>query len=153
MHAIHWEIKTFDTLLTDELYDLLKLRVDVFVVEQKCAYAELDEKDRHPGTFHVTGRNENKELVAYLRILPPGSSFNQPGIGRVAVSKAYRGQGLCRTMIKKAMDQICRTWPGMGIKISAQLYLEAFYQSYGFKKASEPYLEDGVPHLDMVLED
>nr|NJM02097.1 GNAT family N-acetyltransferase [Desulfobacula sp.] len=145
-----WETKTFDRLGADELYELLKLRVDIFVVEQNCAYAELDEKDRHPGTRHVTGRNEEGDLAAYLRILPPGLGFDQPGIGRVAVSKAHRRQGLCHTMMEMAVDQICRAWPGLGIKISAQAYLETFYGSYGFEKASDTYLEDGIPHLDMV---
>ncbi|MFA5903282.1 MAG: GNAT family N-acetyltransferase [Desulfobacula sp.] len=153
MTIIEWEIKPFDRLCIDELYDLLKLRVDVFVVEQNCAYAELDENDRHPDTLHLTGRNENRELVAYLRILPPGLSFEQPGIGRVVVSKKNRGQGFCRTLIQKAVDQIHRSWPGMGIKISAQAYLEAFYQSYGFKKVSGPYSEDGILHLEMLRED
>ena len=146
---IQWETKTFDRLGTDELYELLKLRVDVFVVEQSCAYRELDEKDRHPGTLHFTGR----KLVAYLRILPPGLSFNRPSIGRVAVSKTNRRQGLCRIMMEKAVDQICRVWPGLGVKISAQVYLETFYGSCGFEKASDSYIEDGIPHLDMVRED
>ena len=150
---IQWETKTFDRLGTDELYELLKLRVDVFVVEQSCAYRELDEKDRHPGTLHFTGRNEGGELVAYLRILPPGLSFNRPSIGRVAVSKTNRRQGLCRIMMEKAVDQICRVWPGLGVKISAQVYLETFYGSCGFEKASDSYIEDGIPHLDMVRED
>ncbi len=151
MMKIVWEIKPFAGLCINELYDLLKLRVDVFVVEQNCVYPELDEKDRHPDTFHLSGRNGNRELAAYLRILPPGLSFPQPCIGRVVVLKKYRGQGLCRLMIKRAVDQADRNWPGMDIKISAQAYLESFYQSYGFKKVSEPYLEDGIPHLEMLL--
>ncbi len=149
MPKIEWEIKPFDRLSIHELYDLLKLRVDVFVVEQNCVYPELDEKDRYPDTLHLTGRNENRKLVAYLRILPPGLSFEQPGIGRVVVSREYRAKGLCHTMMQTAVDQAGRIWPGMGIKISAQVYLEAFYQSYGFRKISEPYLEDGIPHLEM----
>ena len=149
---IEWETKTFHRLGADELYELLKLRVDVFIVEQSCAYRELDEKDRHPDTLHLTGRNENGELVAYLRILPPGLSFDRPSIGRVVVSKRSRRQGLCHLMMKQAVDQICRIWPGMGIRISAQVYLETFYRSCGFEKASDTYLEDGIPHLDMVRE-
>lgn len=150
---IEWEIKAFAELHIDELYDLLKLRVDVFVVEQNCAYPELDEKDRHPDTLHLFGRNGNQELVAYLRILPPGLSFSQPSIGRVVVSKKNRGQGLCHAMIQTAMDQSGRIWPGVGIKISAQVYLETFYKSYGFEKVSEPYFEDGILHLEMVRDD
>jgi ElaA protein len=149
---IEWEIKTFDRLDADEVYELLKLRVDVFIVEQNCAYKELDEKDRHSGTLHLTGRNENGELVSYLRILPPGLSFDRPGIGRVVVSKMNRGQGLCHHMMKQAVDQVCRTWPGMGIQISAQAHLEGFYAGHGFKKASDVYLEDGIPHVEMVRE-
>ena len=124
----------------------------MFVKEQNCAYAELDGKDRHPDTLHLTGRNGNRELVAYLRILPPGLSFDLPSIGRVVVSKRNRGQGLCHLMMKQAMDQVCRIWPGMGIKISAQAYLEGFYAAYGFEKTSDVYLEDGIPHVEMVRE-
>lgn len=152
MQMIEWETKTFDRLGTDELYELLKLRVDVFIVEQNCAYQELDEKDRHPDTLHLTGRNENGELVAYLRILPPGLSFDRPGIGRVVVSKRSRGQGLCHLMMKQAVDEVCRIWPGMGIRISAQAYLEGFYATFGFEKASDVYLEDGIPHMEMIRE-
>lgn len=152
MQMIEWETKSFDRLGAGELYELLKLRVDVFIVEQNCAYRELDEKDRHPDTLHLTGRNENGELVAYLRILPPGLSFDRPGIGRVVVSKRNRGQGICHLMMKQAVDEICRIWPGMGIRISAQAYLEGFYATFGFEKASDVYLEDGIPHVEMVRE-
>lgn len=153
MPMIKWETKAFGSLGAGELYELLKLRVDIFVVEQNCAYAELDGKDLHPGTLHMTGRDENGGLAAYLRILPPGLSFDRPSIGRVVVSKKSRGQGLCRLMVEQAVDRICRVWPGMGIRISAQVYLEPFYRSCGFEIASDTYLEDGIPHLDMVRED
>lgn len=152
MPLANWEIKPFDRLSLNELYDILKLRIDVFVVEQNCVYAELDEKDRHPGTLHMLGKDDPGRLLAYLRILPPGSGFKEPGIGRVVVSGSSRRQGLCRVMVQKAVEEICRVWPGMGIKISAQLYLETFYKSLGFIRTSEPYLEDGISHVEMIKE-
>ncbi|MBT3178078.1 MAG: GNAT family N-acetyltransferase [Desulfobacula sp.] len=150
MIQIEWEVKLFKTLSIYELYELLKLRVDVFVVEQTCPYPEIDGKDTHPETLHLVGRNIDKKIVAYSRILPPGLSFNQASMGRVVVEKNSRGQGIFDAMLKKSLDQIRLTWPGENIRISAQLYLMAFYQSYGFEPVSESYLEDGILHIDMV---
>ncbi|MCK5165252.1 MAG: GNAT family N-acetyltransferase, partial [Desulfobacula sp.] len=124
MIEIQWKITSFDRLDPDELYELLKLRVDVFVVEQNCPYPEIDGKDRHLETLHLIGRNKDKELMAYLRILPPGLSFKQVSIGRVVVAKESRGQGISDVMLKKALDQINRTWPNENIHIGAQVYLK-----------------------------
>ncbi len=150
MIEIQWKITSFDRLDPDELYELLKLRVDVFVVEQNCPYPEIDGKDRHLETLHLIGRNKDKELMAYLRILPPGLSFKQVSIGRVVVAKESRGQGISDVMLKKALDQINRTWPNENIHIGAQVYLKKFYQSNGFEVVSKSYLEDGIPHIDMI---
>ena len=150
MTEIQWEIKLFDRLGLDELYELLKLRVDVFVVEQNCSYPEIDGKDRHPQTLHLTGKDKNGKSLAYLRILPPGLSFREVSIGRVVVAKKNRGQGICDMMLKKALDQIGHTWPNKDIRIGAQVYLKDFYSSQGFEPASESYLEDGIPHIDMI---
>ncbi len=150
MIEMEWKIKSFDQLDRDELYELLKLRVDVFVVEQNCPYAEIDGRDRHPETLHLMGRNQNKELLAYLRILPPGLSFKQASMGRVVVGKKSRGKGISDTMVKKAIDQINLIWPDENVQIGAQVYLKAFYESHGFVAASESYLEDGIPHIDMI---
>ncbi|WP_299982132.1 GNAT family N-acetyltransferase [Desulfobacula sp.] len=150
MIQIDWKIKSFSQLDIDELYELLKLRVDVFVVEQNCPYPEIDDKDRHPETLHLVGKGKDKGLMAYLRILPPGLSFKEVSIGRVVVGKESRRQGISDTMIKKALDQINRTWPNENIRIGAQVYLKNFYESHGFEAVSESYLEDGIPHIDMI---
>ena len=150
MIEIEWEIKTFKALDTDELYELLRLRVDVFVVEQNCPYPELDGKDIHPETLHLIGKNKDGKIVAYSRILPPGLSYKQVSMGRVVVEKNSRGQGIFDILLKKALDQINRIWPNESIQIGAQMYLKDIYQSHGFEPASKSYIEDGIPHLDMI---
>jgi len=150
MIEIHWKIKSFNQLYTDELYELLKLRVDVFVVEQNCPYPEIDGKDRHPKTLHLSGKEKDGALIAYLRILPPGLSFTEVSIGRVVVAKESRGEGISDTLLKNALDQIHQVWPGKNIRIGAQVYLKKFYESHGFEAISKSYLEDGIPHIDMI---
>ncbi len=150
MIQIDWKIKSFNTLETDELYGLLKLRVDVFVVEQKCPYHELDNKDQHPEAFHLIGKNKEGEILTYLRILPPGLSFEQASIGRVVVAKKVRGQGLCEKMLKKGLGHIYRIWTGTDVQIGAQVYLMKLYQALGFEAVSDTYLEDGIPHINMI---
>lgn len=144
------EIKAFDALTLDELYDLLKLRGDVFVKEQKCAYADLDGKDRHKETLHLTGRTRDGRLAAYLRILAPGVSYPDPGFGRLVVAPGFRGQGISHGLVEKAVSLIQEQWPGRSITIGAQEYLEKFYESHGFRPMSAPYPEDGIPHIDMT---
>ena len=145
------QVKLFSALSTDELYEILKLRCDVFVVEQACAYADLDEKDRHPETPHLYYFNTDKALMAYSRVLPPNQSYPEPSIGRVAVAKKYRNQGLARKVVQASVDTIRQYWPNQHIQIGAQEYLLPFYHSFGFKNHSEMYLEDGIPHRDMLL--
>lgn len=140
-------IKPFLDLSLEELYDILALRTDVFVVEQECPYPEVDGRDKD--CQHVQVR-EGDELVAYLRILPRGLSFEEVSIGRVLVKQGHRSKGLARPMMQAAMDFILTEWKEDAIRISAQTYLEAFYASFGFEPVSEPYLEDGIPHLDML---
>lgn len=151
MNQLNWEIKAFNDLTLDELYDILKLRVDVFVVEQACPYPELDNQDRHKKTLHLMGKNDRNDICAYLRILAPGVSSPHAGIGRVVVNKANRGKGVSRDMMQRCISLVHRQWPGADIKIGAQTYVEQFYASLGFVPVSEPYLEDGIPHLDMML--
>ncbi len=150
MIQISWEIKPFNKLGMDVMYDILKLRVDVFVVEQRCPYNEIDGKDRHSKVLHLFGKNEDGELAAYLRILPPGLSYNEVSIGRVVVAKNSRGHGICDAMVEKAFEHISSEFPKKNIKIGAQVYLKGFYQSHGFETASDEYLEDGIPHIDML---
>ena len=149
MGSIQWEIKQFKELTPARLYELLRLRVDVFVVEQACPYPELDGKDIHPDTVHVAIR-VNGCLAAYLRILAPGVSYPGVSLGRVVTAKAFRGKGLSHKLIEKGVELIRVKWPGISIQIGAQKYLKAFYQSHGFEVVSKIYLEDGIPHIDMV---
>lgn len=143
------EAKTFNQLSIEELYAALKLRTDVFVVEQECAYPELDGFDQK--AMHIMGF-EGNELQAYARVLPAGTVYNQPSIGRVAVEENHRKKGYGRQIFKEALDQITRLNPGANVKIQAQCYLESFYASFGFQTISEPYPDAGVWHVDMLLE-
>ena len=142
-----WELKKFDELTNHELHDLFRLRVDIFVVEQSCPYSEIDGKD--PFSYHLMGKINDK-IVAYTRILPPGISYTEPSIGRVVVAKSHRGTGLGHELLKRSV-QISLDKYGQSIKIGAQAHLEHYYGAAGFKKVSAEYLEDDIPHIDMLL--
>lgn len=147
---MQWQVLTFGELDTYTLYSLLQLRVDVFVVEQNCPYPELDDKDLHVQTRHVILKKGDK-VIAYARVLAPGVSFDGfPGIGRVCVSQTARRLGLGQALVEKTLQVVSEFWPAIDIHISAQCYLQQFYQDLGFKPASEPYLEDDIPHLKMI---
>ncbi|VEE62589.1 putative acyltransferase [Shewanella putrefaciens] len=147
--SVEWQNLKFNQLTANTLYEILKLRVDVFVVEQACAYPELDDKDRHPETQHLIGLSPAGGLLTYARILPPGLSYPEASIGRVVVSPAGRGKGLAMPLMQRAIDAALSTWPAAGIQIGAQDYLKSFYQKLGFNACSDMYLEDGIPHIDM----
>lgn len=140
-------IKNFGELDREELYEILKLRSDVFIVEQNCAYPDCDGKDRFAHHLYV---EKNGHLVGYLRILNKGQTFDQVAIGRVAVREDYRGIGLARHMMNKAMLFIREYLHETEIRLSAQQYMTGFYESLGFSAISEGYLEDGIPHIDMA---
>lgn len=146
-----WTVKRFKDLTPDTLYELLQLQVDVFVVEQACSYPELDGKDRHPETRHLWTRAEDGEMAACARVLPPGLSYPGASIGRVAVAAPFRGMGLAHELMETALFRAGRLWPGVPVQIGAQAYLEDFYSAHGFVTVSEPYLEDDIPHIDMIL--
>jgi ElaA protein len=150
MDNLNWEVKTFQQLTVDELFEVLQLRVDVFVVEQQCAYPELDQFDRQAETRHLSGRNEVGELMAYARILPPGLSFPEVRIGRFVVKAEARGKGVGHQLLHVALDLIHECWPGRAIRISAQEYLQRFYAQHGFTPVSDVYIEDGIPHVEML---
>ena len=143
--------KTFNELTTAELYAILKLRVDVFVVEQNCPYPELDDKDTKQDVYHLLGY-EQDQLVACARLLPAGISYPSVSIGRVATHEKARGNGLGHQLLEQAILQCQRLWPNSAIEIGAQEHLSAFYGRYGFVATSEMYLEDGIPHIDMKRE-
>lgn len=145
---VQWQCLSFDQLDKQQLYALLKLRSDVFIVEQACPYPDIDGKDIQPGVLHLLGWQDNT-LVASVRLLPAGLTFPSVSIGRVVTHKDYRGGGLGHQLMSEAIKHCQRLWPEQPIEISAQQYLEAFYKKHGFEPTSEPYLEDDILHVDM----
>lgn len=144
---IEIKIKEFDKLTTIELYEILKLRTEVFIVEQNCIYQDCDGKDQE--SYHVFIEEKDK-IVAYLRILKKNISYNEISIGRVLIEISNRGRGLARKLILKAIDFIENELNEKEIRISAQEYLLDFYKSIGFDVVSETYLEDGIAHVEML---
>ena len=146
---MEWVLKKFDQLSLDELYDIIKLRVEVFVVEQDCVYQDLDDKDQV--SYHLFLK-DNDEIIAVLRILPENVSYDEMAIGRVIVKKSQRGNGISRVMMKKAIDFIVNDLGKSKIRLSGQAYLTDFYISLGFRKVSDEYLEDGIIHYEFLFE-
>ena len=144
---MEWKLKRFEELTTTELYEILRVRAEVFVVEQTCIYQDLDEKDKR--AYHLYCE-ENGKVKAYLRILDKGVSYSEISIGRVLTTENNRRKGLAREMMEKAIDYICKDLGENQIRISGQLYLQAFYESLGFQTMSEMYLEDDIPHVEML---
>lgn len=144
---MNWNLKKFKELSVEEIYKILALRNEIFIVEQECAYLDCDDKDLN--LYHLFSE-ENGEIIAYLRILEKGVSYDEISIGRVAVKKNYRGKGISREMLLKAIDFVENNLNEDTIKIQAQAYLLNFYSSLGFKAVSEEYLEDNIPHIDML---
>ncbi len=140
-------VKSFDDLSNKELYDLLALRADVFVVEQDCAYQDLDGKDHK--ALHILGK-EGNVLAAYARVFKPGDYFDAASIGRIVVRKEMRSKGYGKMIVLAAQKAISEHFNTVKIKLSAQSYLQEFYKDLGYKVVGEEYLEDGIPHLAMV---
>lgn len=144
-----WKVKKFEELHVDEFHDILQLRIDVFVVEQDCPYSELDGKDRM--AYHFFGRTkEQGKIVAYTRLFHPGDYYEQAAIGRVVVHRDYRHKGIGYALMENSIQQVKELFHTDQIKIGAQTYLKKFYESLGFQKVGEGYLEDGIPHIYMV---
>lgn len=146
---MEFQFKHFSELSTSELYDILKLRAEIFVVEQDCVYNDLDGYDKEATHQFL---KKDGEVVAYARLLKPGSRFNDYSIGRVVVKESERGTGLGIQMMQEAKTYIRENWKADKIKISAQKYLQKFYEDLGFVIVTEEYLEDGIPHFGMLLE-
>lgn len=144
---LQWSLKKFAELTPFELYALLQLRSEVFVVEQNCVFLDMDDKDQ--GSFHLCGYHQNK-LVAYTRILPAGYAYEEASIGRVVTAPVVRRQGAGRLLMAESIDTVYRLFGTVPIKIGAQLYLKNFYQSFGFEQISDVYLEDGIEHIYML---
>lgn len=144
---LHIQVKSFSELTTQELYDLLQLRSEVFVVEQDCVYQDIDGKDQK--ALHVLGY-KNKRLVAYTRIFKSGDYFKEASIGRVVVAKNERQFKYGYAIMDASIDAVKNHLKETVIKISAQCYLKKFYNNLGFKAIEEEYLEDGIPHIAMI---
>ncbi len=145
--VLHWRWKRFESLSLDELYDALALRCRVFIMEQG-AYLDPDGLDRH--AWHLLGHDAGGRLQAYLRAVELGIKYDEPSIGRVITAPERRGQGLGRALMVEGLARCQAAWPGQGIRISAQSHLAAFYGTLGFEAVGEPYLEDGIPHVEMI---
>lgn len=149
MQSIQWQCTHFHHLSPKELYEILKLRQKVFVVEQNCAYLDADDKDYI--AWHLLAWQENT-LLAYARLLPEGASFeNCLSIGRVATAHEVRGQGMGRLLMEQAIRTLYELYGYKAIQIAAQSYLLRFYESFGFVSTGHEYLEDDIPHTDMLL--
>ena len=144
---MEWKLKKYDDLTRDELYEILKLRVEVFVVEQNCPYQDLDDKDKV--AYHLFLEHDGS-IIAVSRILPENISYNEMAIGRVIVKKSHRGRGIAQEMMNTAIDFIIRDMGKTRIRLSGQAYLTNFYEDLGFKKVSDEYLEDGIPHFEFL---
>ena len=145
---IQWKIKRFNELLIAELYSVLQLRSEVFVVEQNCVYQDLDGKDEK--ALHLIGLFEGK-IVAYARLFKPNDYFENASIGRVVIDQNYRDRKWGHEMMQQAIFGIQQYFGETKITISAQLYLQKFYESQGFVRTSEMYLEDDIPHIEMKI--
>jgi ElaA protein len=145
---IRWTVLPFSELSLEQLYAILKLRVEVFVVEQNCPYQDVDGKDIQ--SFHLMGTGPKGTLVAYARILPAGVSFPEVSIGRVCTALQIRKEGGGQELMRQALAFISHTYGVIPVRIGAQLYLKRFYSGLGFEVVSKEYLEDNIPHVEMV---
>ncbi|AXT61888.1 GNAT family N-acetyltransferase [Aquimarina sp. AD10] len=145
--SVNFRVKQFEEIEALELYKILRLRAEVFVVEQDCVYQDIDNKDQK--ALHVIGY-KNDQIVAYTRLFKGGDYFENASIGRVVVSQKERQFGYGHDLIKASIEAIEKHFKTTEIKISAQTYLKKFYESHGFSQIGEEYLEDGIPHIAMV---
>jgi len=143
-----WLLKKFEDLKPEELYSILRLRNEVFIVEQNCPYQDLDNKDQK--SWHLMGIKDDK-LLAYSRLLAPGISYSESSIGRIVSSPAARGGGVGRELLIKSIAYLYTLHGKRPVRIGAQYYLKQFYESFGFVQKGEIYLEDGIEHIEMLL--
>jgi ElaA protein len=142
-----WILRHFEELSAKEIYTILQLRNEVFIVEQNCPYQDMDNKDLK--AFHLMGMQEDR-LVAYSRLLAPGISYSESSIGRVVSSPSARKTGMGKQLMQESIEQIRTLFETDTIRIGAQLYLKKFYESFQFVQVGDPYLEDNIPHIHML---
>lgn len=146
---MRWHCLPFAELGVQRLYDLLALRSEVFVVEQQCIFQDIDGLDRH--TWHLLGEADDGALQAYARLIPPGLKGADALIGRVVTAPSARGGGAGRALMAEALNRCRQLWPQQAITLHAQAHLERFYAGFGFQPVGAPYIEDGIPHIEMRL--
>ena len=146
---MNWYCKPFDELSPHEVYNILKLRSEVFVVEQNCVFLDADSKDFF---CHHIMCIEHDKLIGYTRILPPGVSYVESSIGRVVTSLSARKTGIGKMLMQKSIESLYALYGKVSIKIGAQLYLKEFYESFAFKQSSDIYIEDDIEHIEMTLQ-
>ncbi|HLO69995.1 MAG TPA: GNAT family N-acetyltransferase [Flavipsychrobacter sp.] len=144
---LNWRLKAFGELSNYELYEVLKLRSKVFVVEQNCVFLDMDDKDTK--CLHLMGFADSA-LVAYSRLVPAGVSYKEMSIGRVVTDPNYRAKGLGMELMELSVEKAIESYGTGPIRIGAQLYLKAFYERFGFNINSAEYIEDGIPHIEML---
>ena len=144
---VRWVLKKFNELTLQELYAILQLRIEVFIVEQLCPFQDADNKDQ--SAYHLMGWQDDL-LCAYARIVPPGMAFELPSIGRVVTSPRARHKGLGRLLMERSLQETANLYGHTDIRIGAQFYLKQFYNSLGFIQSSDIYLEDGIEHIEMT---
>lgn len=148
--TIRWTYKSFQELTVEELYSIIKLRIEIFVLEQNCPYQDADDKDLN--AFHLMGYSQSGVLICYCRILPKGISYPEVSIGRVVSSSLVRGSGAGKLLMQEALRMIEKQFgEEASVRISAQSYLIKFYESFRFKTTGKEYLEDNIPHSEMLL--
>ena len=145
-----WEIKHYKDLTINEFHDIIALRLNAFVVEQNCAYLDLDGKDKK--SYHLICRNGMGDIVATARILPPGLSYEESAIGRVVIDEKMRGKGIGHDLMNKSVEFALIEFGNSPIQISAQKHLEKYYEQHNFFSTGKEYIEDGIPHVEMKLD-
>ncbi len=145
---VSWICLKFKDLTLEQLYAILRLRIEVFIVEQHCPFQDADNKDDK--SYHLTGWKDNM-LAAYSRLLPAGVSYKEPSIGRVVTSPLARGKGIGNELMQRSVEACYSLFGKTTIRIGAQLYLKKFYESHGFRQAGPIYDEDGIDHIEMIL--
>lgn len=146
---IEWICKPFRDLTLVELYAIMQLRIEVFIVEQNCIFQDADDKDQQ--SYHMMAWI-NQKLIGYTRLIPPGVSYTEASIGRVATFPKMRKAGIGRKIMEKSIDMIYSLWNKQPVRIGAQLYLKKFYESFGFQQSSDIYIEDNIEHIQMILQ-